>query len=309
MSNVKNSLFVFILAVTSMMFSSNSYGQKGGNSGGGGDPDAVDVLVHMRTFSTWAAEKKFPLVQEEIASVKSLVNKISLLMDDEEKTPIVMSKEMPVDKSGAPKPIYFTKEPLKILVHRESWTKFTLSKKIVNVGLEILGLLDIQDRYGLAGKIQESIGRIGNIKADEQLFQFMIGSWIADGNAMSCMSGSPINSGDGSSLAPYQFEFRTQYTKDKRFSVQLLLDGKKLATGSGTFEIQAASINAITNRSCRYDNDIEVCNSEPQEDIGQNLLTLQGPQFWVLYNQGSLGGACSPQDIFVVKYSRMEDKK
>lgn len=309
MSTVKNSLFVNILAAMSLMFSSVCYAQKGGNSGGGGDPDAVDVLVHMRTFATWASNKKFPLVAEEIAKVKSLVGKISLLMDDETKTPIVMLKDMPVDKSGAPKPIYFTKEPLKIFVHRDSWNKFILSKKIVNVGLEILGLLDIQDRYGLAGQIQESIGIIGNIKTDEQLFQFMIGSWSANGNAMSCLSGSPFNYGDGYVVKPDEVEFRMQFSMDTSFTQEVMLYGKKLGTSKGSFEIQAASLKTVTTESCRYENDTEVCNSEIQESSGQNLLTLQGSQFWLLFNQGALGGACSPQDIYVLKLSRAGVKK
>ncbi|WP_413291058.1 hypothetical protein [Bdellovibrio sp. HCB337] len=132
----------------------------GTESGGGGDPDAVDFLLKVRVVGEWAKSGNAPVSDEETRRIFATARNLSLKMDKASETPIVMVKRNLVDASGAGKVALFDLKKFKIEVTRSKWKKLSEEDKYITAALELFGLAQVQNRYGLAGELKKVIKEV-----------------------------------------------------------------------------------------------------------------------------------------------------
>lgn len=223
-------------------------------------------------------------------------------MNQQALTPIRFVNHPLTDKSGATKVALYSKNPFSITVHRHQWKSLNRQDKFTVAALELFGLANVEDRYDLAGQLINSMETLSDLQGDNQLQNFIIGSWILFDGV--CLSGSPVNWGDDSGNNSFEnYKFNFQFNSDLSFKNELSFKGALLAAGKGSFVIKSAILNTTTTESCRYDSGSKPCDNELSSET-TGLLTIQKDQLWILYNQGHLGGSCGPQDIFIMKLNR-----
>ncbi len=263
----------------------------GGVDAGGGDPAAVDFLLSAKTFGKWVTISNIGLNDTEIQNINGLVVRLAIDMNDQNKTPIKLVDQEIKDKSGTIKVAFYSKKPLSIYVNRSRWNSLNPKEKFITVGLELLGLIGLGNRYDVAGLVSKSFGAISSIHGDTQLLNFIIGSWHLKNGY--CLSGAPVNWGGNFSDADMQFKFKS----DLSFSLNLNILGKLRTRSIGTLLVKDANLRLTTDTICNTDNYQEVCENGDQSE-STSLLTIQNNQIWMLSNQGEFGGSCPTQDVF-----------
>jgi hypothetical protein len=150
-----NKIIVSVIAI--LLSSQMAFAAFGTESGGGGDPDAVDFLLKVRVVGEWAKSGLAPVSDDEAQRIFSTARNLSLKMDKASETPIVMVPRNLVDASGASKVALFDFKKFKIEVTRSKWKKLQEEDKYITAALELFGLAQIQNRYGLAGELKKVI--------------------------------------------------------------------------------------------------------------------------------------------------------
>lgn len=152
--NFKNIFY----AILSLIFSSQvALAVTGTESGGGGDPQAVDFLLKVRVVAEWVKVGGAAIDEDEKQRIFVMAQKLSALMDDASKTPIVMVTKSLYDASGASKVALYNLPDFKIEVTRSKWKNLKEEDKYVTAGLELFGLAQVQERYKIAGLLQNNI--------------------------------------------------------------------------------------------------------------------------------------------------------
>lgn len=150
-------LFNTIAAI--LLFTQASFGLIGVESGGGGDPQAVDFLLKTRVVAAWikSGGGGGEISEDKRELVSSIARRLSVMMDNSRQTPIVMVDRDLVDASGASKVAVFSMQPLKIEITRSKWKQLSEEEKYVTAGLELLGIAQVKERYKIAGTLQNNI--------------------------------------------------------------------------------------------------------------------------------------------------------
>lgn len=191
----------------SFLFISVSFA--GGTKDSGGDPmvqqflDMGHRLSQYFSLNPYKADlgfdpKKF---QEIIVDLDQSI-KDEAVEDKLEFTSLVLK-----DSSGVEKPAIFNSVGGSIKVNRECWTVFTKEQRLIQVALEVTGLMDLESRYEIVGRLLEN-------KA-----QFILAMNITSARRDYTLPGWSIVGQD-----PGQF---AKITSD-----QVLLDGGVLGTGA-----------------------------------------------------------------------------
>ena len=131
----------------------------GTESGGGGDPDAADFLLQMKTFSSWVESDYSSLTPPQVDEISKTVSYFSNAIENPDQTPVRFTEEMLRDESGSEKVALFFKNPTYIRVNRILWKAQTLKEKQVTAALELMGLAEIKNRYTLAPQLIETMNQ------------------------------------------------------------------------------------------------------------------------------------------------------
>lgn len=148
-----------------VFFFQTTFAAIGTESGGGGDPQAVDFLLKTRVVAAWVKAGGGSLSEEKQQVVHIIAKKLTLMMDQASQTPIVMVNKNLVDVSGASKVALYSTKPFKIEVTRSKWKNLSEEEKYVTAGLELLGMAQVPERYRIAGLIQNDMQRVLQLSA------------------------------------------------------------------------------------------------------------------------------------------------
>lgn len=182
---MKNKTFLS-LVIALILSSSAAFARIGTESGGGGDPDAVDFLLKVRVVGEWARSQTSAVNEAEGQRIFSTARKLSLLMDEASQTPIVMVQKNLTDASGASKVALYNLNAFKIEITRSKWNNLSEEDKYVTAALELLGLAQVTDRYGIAGHVKNEIQRVMQLRASVEASMDLPGAqWIY--NSMSAL--------------------------------------------------------------------------------------------------------------------------
>lgn len=146
--------FLLALNISGMALATN-----GTESGGGGDPDAADFLLQMKTISSWIESGHSSLMPSQVDEISKTVSYFSNAMENPDLTPIRFTDEMLRDESGSEKVALFFKNPTYIRVNRVLWKAQTLKEKQVTAALEMMGIVEIKNRYSIAPQLIESMNQ------------------------------------------------------------------------------------------------------------------------------------------------------
>ncbi len=151
------STVAFLLALTISGF---ALAAQGTESGGGGDPDAVDFLLKVKAIGEWALRTSAGVSDSDAETINSNAKKLVHLMDDPRATPISMVEQELYDTSGASKIAIFDLNLFKVQITRSKWKALNDEDKFVLAALELFGLSQLQDRYEVAGMVKQEFQRI-----------------------------------------------------------------------------------------------------------------------------------------------------
>jgi hypothetical protein len=172
------------LVIALVLSSSAAFARMGTESGGGGDPDAVDFLLKVRVVGEWAKSGAVSVGEDEGQKISSTARKLSLMMDEASQTPITMVQKNLTDASGASKVAMFNLNAFKIEITRSKWRNLSEEDKYVTAALELFGLAQITDRYGIAGQVKNDIQRVMQLRAGVEASMDLPGAeWIYDAMA------------------------------------------------------------------------------------------------------------------------------
>src|SRR5437868_8833011 len=160
--NLKCLLKQFAVLLVTFNIAASALGM-GTESGGGGDPDAVDFLRKVITIGEWALRSHAGLTSTDVQVINTNAKKLSNLMDDPAVTPISMVEQDLTDESGASKVALFDLAAFKIRVTRAKWKALSDEDKFLVAALELFGLSEVQNRYAVAGLVQQDIQQIKQI--------------------------------------------------------------------------------------------------------------------------------------------------
>ncbi|MGE3973244.1 MAG: hypothetical protein AB7F59_01825 [Bdellovibrionales bacterium] len=144
------------LALVAFLFGSITYADQGR---GGGDPAATEFLIAADKICIWmGTQKKHPSIST--TTCLNVVEKIQTSLNSFGKAKLIFSNEPLFDESGNPKDALFDRQELSIKIDRNRWISGTIIDKYVTVGIEISGLLGIQDRYQVGTEVRNNWNQV-----------------------------------------------------------------------------------------------------------------------------------------------------
>lgn len=139
---------LFIMGAFCVMFSISSQ-VEAGTKDSGGDPYVQQFLNRAKKISEYFRANKVEV--EGVLDIDEFfrtVAKIDGSIKDESVADLLeFTDEVLKDKDGVTKPAVFNRETGLIRVNREVWKNFNSEERLIQVALEVSGLMGVQDRY------------------------------------------------------------------------------------------------------------------------------------------------------------------
>lgn len=158
---LKSAFFLLSVLLCAGFSSESSSGTRGG-----GDPDAMEFLDLLNQVSVFLERSPLIIAHENAFRGVALVDQLTAEMNDERLTPIRFTSEVLVDASGAEKIALYSTDPLRITVNRAAWKALSKANKISVAGLELLGLMEMANRYNLSKLIlAEAVTHLNDLRA------------------------------------------------------------------------------------------------------------------------------------------------
>lgn len=132
----------------------------GGVDGGGGDTRAAEFLKIAKQIGTWAQENcSRAITCVEGKQILEKANEFESELSRATRSPIqfvIVTVSSPlVDAQGVPKMAVFSKTKQNILVDEHAWSGLSNIAKFKLVGLEMMGILEISNRYQKIAEFEE----------------------------------------------------------------------------------------------------------------------------------------------------------